>query len=46
VAKVKNFEFYNFVLNAISIKKCGSVMDKDLNFKMKVRGASFHSCNS
>jgi hypothetical protein len=32
------FEFYNFVLNIISIKKCGSAMDEDLNPKVKKRG--------
>jgi hypothetical protein len=31
VGKVINFEFYNFVLSIINIKKCGSVMDEDLN---------------
>jgi hypothetical protein len=28
------------VLNIISVKKCGSAMDEDLNPKMKVRGSS------
>ncbi len=32
-----NFLLYNFVLNIISIKKCGSAMLEDLNPKMKVR---------
>jgi hypothetical protein len=38
VAKVKNFELYNFVLNIINIKKCGRAMDEDWNPKVKVRG--------
>jgi hypothetical protein len=29
------------VLNIISIKKCGSVMDEDLNLKVKVEGFKF-----
>jgi len=29
------------VLNIINIKKCGSVMDEDLNPKMKLRGSIF-----
>ncbi len=45
MAKVKTFEFYNFVLNIISIKICGSAMDEYLNPKMKVRGFKFSSCN-
>ncbi len=36
--KVKIFELYNFVLNIISIKKCGSAMDENLNPKVKVGG--------
>ncbi len=43
--KVKHFEFYNFVLNIISIKKRGSAMDVDLNPKVKVKGSCPHSCN-
>jgi len=39
------FEHYNFVLNIISIKKCGSVMAKDLNLKVKVTSTNPHSCN-
>jgi hypothetical protein len=39
------FEFYNFVLNIIIIKKCGSAMDEDLNLKMKVKCSNIHSCN-
>ncbi len=49
MAKVKSklnfFEFYNFVLNIINIKKCGSAMEEDLKPKMKVKGSIPHSCN-
>jgi hypothetical protein len=45
VAKVKTFELYNFVLNIINIKRCGSAMDEYLNPKMKVRGSNPHSYN-
>jgi hypothetical protein len=44
-SRLKNFEFYNFVLNIINIKKCGGAMDESLNLKMKVKGSSPHSCN-
>ncbi len=39
------FYFYNFVFNKLNIKKCGSVMDGDLNPKVEVRGSSPCSCN-
>jgi hypothetical protein len=45
MAKVYNFELYNFVLNLFGIKKSGSAMDENLNSKVKVRGSSPHSYN-
>jgi hypothetical protein len=44
-SKLKLFERYNFVLNIINIKKCGSAMEENLKPKMKVKGSNLHSCN-
>jgi hypothetical protein len=33
------------MLNIINIKKCGSVMDEDLNPKMKMKSSNPHSYN-
>jgi len=43
--KLNFFERYNFVLNIINIKKCGSAMEENLKPKMKVKGSNFHSYN-
>jgi hypothetical protein len=37
------FKIYNFVLNIINIKKCGSAMDEALNPNVKVKGPNLHS---
>ncbi len=42
---VKTFEWYNFVLNIIGIKKCDNAMDEDLNPKVKVNGSNPHAYN-
>jgi hypothetical protein len=41
----KFFELYHFVLNIISINKCASAMDEDLNSKVTVKGSNLHSYN-
>jgi hypothetical protein len=33
------------MLSIINIKKCGSAMNEDFNFKVKVRGSNIHSYN-
>jgi hypothetical protein len=45
IINVINFELYNFLLNIISIKKYGSIMDEDLKPTVKLRGSSPHFCN-
>jgi hypothetical protein len=43
--EAKQNDFYNLCLIDLVLKKWGSVMDENMNFKMEVRGSNPCFCN-